>query len=394
MGKGGVSGPRGPRLNSKAGKARLDSLVSESRFDWVNWPSRFKNFGATGVKKTRILLICSVCKFECVPQILEFMQKKNKLACKGCQTSSMRFSSSISAYDSLTTALKSKNLEFEDVLDYKAYCALNPRTVTCIKTRCLACGIRGNPRIGDLLNSGQSQACFCNGGVKYASGAFYDYLVERLDGTGCRLLVSVDEYLASSPATGSRIPCICTKCKVAGDLNIAWFLNKGALHSCGCRNRTELKVHDHICTFANSSLESAIVVNKHFRDPGLVGVGGKPLEFDISINCKSTSKLLLIVEVDGPHHFNSSYLYRGAKSQSSNGNVIQHDIKKEAYCVKNNVSMLRIESYTVMSDSADWKSWIEFHVKLAAKCELDLGIYRLSKGDEYTNSAYSLARTM
>lgn len=66
----------------------------------------------------------------------------------------------------------------------------------------------------------------------------------------------------------------------------------------------------------------------------LFGIGGYPLRFDFAIFNNNTLKML--IEYDGEFHFNQVYEEFNFKRQK------EHDLKKNDYCFKNKIKLLRI----------------------------------------------------
>jgi hypothetical protein len=99
-------------------------------------------------------------------------------------------------------------------------------------------------------------------------------------------------------------------------------------------------------------------------------------------------KAILLVEVDGGHHFfDDVYSY----SDQGNRHHKVHDLRKERYAVSNGTPMLRICTQTVGTNACDWQCWMRSCILMAAKGTLAAGIYRLSVYDSYNRSPFYMS---
>lgn len=70
----------------------------------------------------------------------------------------------------------------------------------------------------------------------------------------------------------------------------------------------------------------------------LIGLGERSLRFDIALF--SNNNLIGLIEYDGEYHDNkNTYMEEASYNQ-----LVEHDILKNEYCIKNNISLLRINN--------------------------------------------------
>ena len=98
-----------------------------------------------------------------------------------------------------------------------------------------------------------------------------------------------------------------------------------------CPNCTSSKGEIKILNFLKSN---NVKFKPQYEIDGLVGIGGKNLRFDFAIF--DNDKLLFLLEYDGEFHFSDVY------SNSSHDKIKKHDKIKNEYCLKNNISLIRI----------------------------------------------------
>lgn len=275
------------------------------------------------------------------------------------------------------------------------YIALKPTSFSKVASTCLKCGIDGGLHLNNFMSHSQLQACFCNGGILYATEASYNRLVSRLEPTHCRLSVTLEEYLALKPSGPlAKVPSICIKCKLNGEVCINSCIAYGQVQQrCNCDNSTEavaMRFVSAVCETCFS--ERNLVVECHYRDLSLRGVGGKPLERDaVILECIEGRRVrLLDIEIDGRHHFDSDFHYH--PSDNRNRNTFEHDVLKEEDTLNHGVSMARLETDTVARDKANWKAWLQGKIEAAVNRELPNHIYRLSTRDQYVSGEYAERR--
>lgn len=72
--------------------------------------------------------------------------------------------------------------------------------------------------------------------IPYSSPERYAEIVKKLETTNCRLLVTLQEYLALNPRASTKVPAKCIECQIEGDLHLHNLLSRNALHGCLCNN--------------------------------------------------------------------------------------------------------------------------------------------------------------
>ena len=72
----------------------------------------------------------------------------------------------------------------------------------------------------------------------------------------------------------------------------------------------------------------------------LNGIGGEPLRFDIGVYSKDNpSKLLYLIEIDGPQHREPMEEFGGEEGFKR---IQEHDTRKNIFCKENGIPLVRI----------------------------------------------------
>ena len=108
---------------------------------------------------------------------------------------------------------------------------------------------------------------------------------------------------------------------------------RGRAKSCGClKSEGEERIQELFNSYH-------IIYNKQVYFKDLKGKLGGYLRFDFGVY-DVNKHLLFLLEYDGFHHFNMTNLYY--KEENVHDITVEHDIAKNNYCIKNNISLYRL----------------------------------------------------
>lgn len=124
-----------------------------------------------------------------------------------------------------------------------------------------------------------------------------------------------------------RVWWICKKCNHSWNIQVS-----KRYHGNGCPQCKESKGEKRIREYL---LLHGISYKPQYEFKGLLGLGGNRLKFDFVIFDKQCD-IQLLVEYDGEYHYKKFYKDDGHER------TVEHDKRKNDYCKKNNIPLLRI----------------------------------------------------
>lgn len=191
----------------------------------------------------------------------------------------------------------------------------------------------------------------------------------------------------------SRIDLVCSLCGVEVSPLIGTFVSRCSSVGCGCNNATELKVFKFVCAVVDQLfVDRHVKVVMQYKDTKLRGTGGRCLSNDIAIleYIDGHHTVLLVIEVDGGHHFDPNFTY--SNNDVRTRHTLEHDILKEEYVFDQQVSMARLEVTTVSRNRTNWAIWLQSIAVAAINHQLKPCIYRHSSGSHYNQGPYAERR--
>lgn len=124
----------------------------------------------------------------------------------------------------------------------------------------------------------------------------------------------------------------------------AWWRCSTCNHEwkCQVKSRTVLKSGCPTCRESKGEKKISQILNTYdikyktqFEFKNLTGIGGGLLRFDYAIFDKK-DEFVFLVEYDGEFHFKKVY------QDDSHETIVEHDKRKNKYCIENNISLKRI----------------------------------------------------
>jgi Probable Zinc-ribbon domain len=126
---------------------------------------------------------------------------------------------------------------------------------------------------------------------------------------------------------GQKVWWVCKTCNHNWKIDVA----KRSCSGNGCPQCKESKGEKRVRKFLE---ENNIAFKTQYWFKGLVGVGGNRLKYDFAI--MHNKHPVCMIEFDGAFHFNSFYNDDGYEK------TVEHDKRKNEYCMKNNIPLIRI----------------------------------------------------
>lgn len=197
------------------------------------------------------------------------------------------------------------------------------------------CGAVKNIR-GYSLRSGATKSCGCLHRENVAAMG----RSKSIDMTGQRFgkLTVIERdgsYIAPNGRTSTRWRC---QCDCGAFVSVTRSSLLRGTQSCGCiRSLGEKRI-------AELLNENHIRYKKEYIIPGLNGASKHgPLRFDFGI-LNDNQELQYLIEYDGEQHF-----HEAGGTWEALDNVVERDERKNNYCVKHNIPLIRIP-YTVLDN--------------------------------------------
>ena len=368
----------------KALLAVLEDTEYELVIGAAEWKIHVKDIGS------KVPLFCTTCRVERTPTIKNF----TRFLKSDCQCSTHCRWNTQEKFDELVQMLSTRGYELAGEWTDFEYFKRHAMALKPISTRCRSCDRVNHVTVINSISNGCSPACNCPKRSVRESDWCSEPGKKRLDEI---IIESRFEWKDSSTrhdaivGDQTRVALVCTVCCEEATPTIDKLVHGRV--GCGCNNSTELKT----LQFARAVCEqrfperNLVVVHKH-RDPALRGLGGHPLERDISVFERVDDHLvpLLFLEIDGGHHFNPNHRYGTGDERGRH--TFEHDVLKEEHALNQKASMARLEQRTVEADKAGWKAWLQGKIEAAVNRELPNHIYRLSAGQHYVGGEYAARR--
>ena len=281
-------------------------------------------------------------------------------------------------FDRLVAKLEPTRLRF--TLDFEQFLALRPKRDTKLSVHCTGCDTPLELHIGHFLYEGKLPPCFCPGGKRpdWSSDLGKAKLKQLVEASRFSFVHGDDAARFGHIADeDSRLELKCNVCAVVVTPDIYHFL-QGKV-GCGCQNSTELKV----LRFLEGHVDGTpLRVVRQFQFEDLIGVGGRVLSYDLAV-LRPDGSVLLLVEVDGGHHFDPHFSY----GPSHQGHTFEHDRRKERRVVDDKLFLARLCQRTAERDSEPWQQWLG---NLISTCPVLTGgrIFRLSHTASYSKGPY------
>ena len=329
--------------------------------------------------RTAVPVTCTLCKMKGILNLNNFLKAGNLPVCICSPSWPLATPEKFELlFDRLQCTRYSVIIEVEEYVD------MNPCGASgTMPVRCIECGDDADIRISKFLYDGKLPTCFCTGKTKAGSSIGKRRLDALVEESRFEWYDQTKRFKNVSDER-SRLDLVCQVCDVRVAPTVSKMYAKKV--GCGCLNSSELRVFDAVKLLVEP-FSGVTVVLKH-RDDRLKGEGGGPLEFDIV--ALQNTRIVLIIEVDGGHHFDPDYSYGTGDSRPRH--TITHDLKKEMFAIEHGIPMLRLEQRTVESDSLSWESWLHDHVRGALTKQIPLNVYRMSSGSQYSSGLYEATR--
>ena len=163
------------RWSTEAGRQRLDHIVSQSRFDWVDWPSRHCGIESA---TSRMHLVCNICLGPTCPTVAQFVNGSTGCArtsqCRIPRPQEWKHEASKQRLDELVA-----NSRFEwKHFDSRHDCIQGEDSR--IELVCTVCGVTTTPTIGHFAGV-MPVGCGCKNQTELSVLTFLNEVVAKYD---------------------------------------------------------------------------------------------------------------------------------------------------------------------------------------------------------------------
>ena len=379
------------RLRSEAGYGRVCQIIASTRFELCEVAS-FENWKAVvQSRRTKVNIRCTLCNFDYAVTLgtLTKLDFSGKCLCRHespCEKDDY--------YQRVLATMQGTNFTMVDVhsiSDWKKVVAKSG-CLTKIAMRCSDCGVVAHPWVSSFISNGKA-ACLCSGAIHCHTEGYYNFICDLIEPSRFEMVIgSYQEWLNIVTDAKSKIDVKCATCSMTVSPTIN-MVQSGTV-GCGCRNfNCETRVFEFVKRVLDSEnvqngCEFTCVAQK--TDNTLHGAwSGRRLKLDIAV-LDVYRQIVLIIEVDGGHHFDPCFKYR--KGDCTIRRPMQNDVTKEKWAIGMKIPMLRITSCCVLDNRVQWNAWIQGALIKVLQSNLDPCIYRRSHHDCYSSVHYTRMR--
>lgn len=254
----------------------------------------------------------------------------------------------------------------------------------------------------DGFFSGKRQGragCRCSGHGTWATEQARQELLMMIHDAGFRpleFLTSAEAYAAEGVNAHTRLPIECTKCHVRPHRTPLYSFRVHGSAECNCRWKTQRFVHEGIEQLIEEiAPECMFVVGESwFNDKK--STKNRRMPYDVVVCRRSDAKVLLIIEIDGRHHFVDEFAFR-KEGPSDHDQVLKNDVDKEIHAMEKHIPMVRLFQPTVYEKffrrgGFDWKPYLKRMLRQAWEETLPPKIYRQPGESLYRSGQYRAMR--
>ena len=339
---------------------------------------------------TKLDVVCTNCGVPGSPKVNSILSQKSGIPCR-CNGGILY--ASAAKYAELTGRLSEKSLRLNDTSTLEEWIALAAVSTTRIAVSCSLCGAVATYQCHALFTKSTVRTlcgCVASSHLPVASVGKYNQVVERVR-TSRFVLVdgepTLEEWKRLVSSYRGTVELQCTRCTQITSPSIEKLLEDKV--GCGCNNSSQARVLAFVKDVIGH-VSSGLRAEWEYGS-SITGRGGGELRYDIAV-VDPSSKVVIVVEVDGGHHFGGGH----AALKRRNGRqdwTIEHDLMKEWKAVETGQVMLRIEARTVESNQMSWNAWIQKRLTDSLLGIVSPGIHRLSSGRQYASEAYASPRS-
>lgn len=244
-----------------------------------------------------------------------------------------------------------------------------------IQMRCIECGVTGMVMVQGYAKSFRFTGCFCSGKLRWNTKEGLQRFEDRLKQSRFELVLC--PLAEGHPLTAfSRIKLACRECDEEVDCLVRTLFSQEGGTVCGCTNPTE-RIVVKAARQMVQEYDGFAAVETQAWYPDLYGSGAKRL-YHLMADCAivQNDKVVLFIEVDGGFHF--GLVKYGGQACTT----MEHDLKKEKYCIKHGIPMFRISTNMVNKDEKFWKPLLKQSIE-ASLAGCMKGIVRVSNTSCY-----------
>jgi hypothetical protein len=323
--------------------------------------------------ETWLPLLCTACGVE-TPSTLRKLKCGYKPACVCNGRLSWKHPS---MYIKFTETVHNSNNRLLNINSFAEWCLQVNDAMSKVEMECIDCGLRGAISITKFYNLGHRVSCSCNNRVLWQSAEGRRRLLALIDASRFVLREPLARHLVQTTR-------LCLRCSVCGHttrpvINELLYNNVGCL----CKNATHQEVFEVISDAASAT---SFRVEREVQ-LAVRGIGGRPLRADGAL-VRADGSAQMYVEIDGPHHFDSSFKYSPRGKTAGEQHLLEYDVLKERCAVQQGAAVLRLDWWSVRSNDTGWASWLRAHVFSPPSA----GVYRYSHQHAYSKGEYAALR--
>jgi hypothetical protein len=288
---------------------------------------------------TKVPIHC--CK--CGDTVMIFINNVHKNKAMKCSCCVKRAWSTKAAFEQLDRLIQpTRFVPIPGTLDWAWWKRTRPSGETKIPLVCTVCKYQIDTSVHTFVKTGGSAACWCNHRAPYATEAGRLRLLEvavetRFEPTGWML--DANEWASKNVQGCTHLPLKCVDCSMVSQrCRLDRFIANESAH-CDCRWKTERMVRE----WCVAEFGADAVVNS-FAFDDCASAKGFRMPYDITIVRNDLP--ILIVEVDGPQHFERRHDHR----------TIENDIAKELDAMRHGVPMIRLHQNSVWHGRFAWQT--------------------------------------
>lgn len=215
----------------------------------------------------------------------------------------------------------------------------------------------------------RTAACWCNGQAPYASAAGHARVLSVVSTAGLQPsedLRSLEWYLANVHGENDAVPLVCSDCNCVVTTTSISNLIRRESAGCDCRWKTQRMIRDWVAEHVSRLYPGIDVVFELKAAERIQSrrAGGR-MAYDVALQEGSTT--LLILEIDGRHHFDLVPAWEATKA---------NDLSKEIAAVEDGTPMLRLSQVDAWRKKFAWKAWLEKMICAAVDKKLAATVYR------------------
>ena len=369
---------------------RLICQLNSKNMRLVNIDSYESYTALSPTTRTKLDVECTICGIRGSPMIGSILCQKSGIRCK-CNGGVLYASEA--KYTELLNKLSKKSLRLNDISTPLEWIQLSPVSTTRIRVSCSHCGDMTTYPCNALFGKSTIRTlCGCVDTSHLPTGSLGKYKLVLEQVRASRFVFAEEEptfseWKTMASACNVKVDLRCTLCNQLTSPSAEKLLI-GTV-GCGCNNSSEARVFAFVKDVLNC-IGTGLRTEREWRS-SITGCGGGQLRYDVAV-LDALSNIVLVVEIDGGHHFGGGHSDLKRKSGQLDW-TIQHDLMKEWKVIESGATMLRIEARTVETNQMSWNAWIQQRLIDSITRKTPPGIHRLASGSQYASEVYASPRS-